>query len=434
MPLLSDQLRSVPSDYTDLQLAGAANDCTEALVPATPPGVSSPPACREYGWVLRSRPARVFDLFTYYDEIDLLEARIHELNSTVDYFVIAEANATHKHGRGKPSHLKREMHRLAPFAHKIVHVWARVHCPDWFWICEDQQREMLLEGFLRAGGRDDDVVIVSDVDEIPRPSTVAVLRACDFEAGLPHQRLLRLHAAHFFYSLHCQRTDHLWGFIAAASGKLARTFGAAQMRRPYSSMRQRTTKKHMPFQLPILAVTCKSQHGPLSWQPLTSLHLYHKRVTSVCPVGAIEEVSLPNAGWHFSYFGSVERYRAKMFAANVAEDKWGSSRSKGEGRPFDYFVESVTKCTFPWKPSWRTVALETVPHDVPSYVLRNPCRMRTFYAHANVPGGNDWHTMTSNPPPMARRQRHPKIGFVKSARPRDSRREQRNASRGHARG
>ena len=401
---LSNQLRDVPSDYTDLSLAGAANDCTEPLVHATPPGVSDLPSCSGYGWKPRAKPARVFDMFTYYDEIDLLEARLHELNSTVDVFVIAEANATHKHGRGKPSHLKREMHRLAPFAHKIVHVWARVHCPGWFWVCEDQQREMLLDGFLRAGGQDDDVVIVSDADEIPRPSTVATLRGCDFEASLSHQRLLRLHANHFFYSLHCERVDHLWPFVAAASGRLARTYGMAQMRRPYSSGRPSsdgrvnqsdTTQKHMPYQLPVLTVACKSHHAAVKWEPQTSLHLYKRQVTSECPAGGIEEYSLPNASWHFSYFGSVERYRAKMFAANVMEGKWGASVSKGEAAPFDVFLKSALQCTFRWKPRWRTAVRVTVPTDVPSFVMNNPCRMRSFFAHSSVPGGNDWHLMAS---------------------------------------
>ena len=45
----------------------------------------------------------------------------------------------------------------------------------------------------------------------------------------------------------------------------------------------------------------------------------------------------------------------------------------------------------PRKGRWVTAVRATVPSDAPSYVLRNPCRMRSFYAYANVPGGNDWH-------------------------------------------
>ena len=100
---------------------------------------------------------------------------------------------------------------------------------------------------------------------------------------------------------------------------------------------------------------------------------------------------MPNSTWHFSYFGSAERYRAKMFAANVAEGRWGSSASKGEGTPFEAFLSNALQCRFPWKGSWVTSVRATVPPDAPSYVLRNPCRMRSFYAYANVPGGNDWH-------------------------------------------
>ena len=102
---------------------------------------------------------------------------------------------------------------------------------------------------------------------------------------------------------------------------------------------------------------------------------------------------MPNASWHFSYFSTTERYRAKMFAANVAEDKWGSSVTKGERMQFSDFVDLVVQCKFPWKVSWRTAMRIKVPTDVPSYVLRNPCRMRAFFAHANVPGGNDWYLL-----------------------------------------
>jgi beta-1,4-mannosyl-glycoprotein beta-1,4-N-acetylglucosaminyltransferase len=38
----------------------------------------------------------VFDMFILFDEIDLVEARMHELDSVVDVFVVAEANATHQ--------------------------------------------------------------------------------------------------------------------------------------------------------------------------------------------------------------------------------------------------------------------------------------------------------------------------------------------------
>lgn len=404
VPSLREQLRDVPVDYTDSALIAASNDCTEPIQPAAP---VRPPRCEAYGWARRARPARVFDLFTYYDEIDVLEARLHELNATVDVFVIAEANVTYKHGRGKPSHLRREMHRVAPFAHKIVHVWAGVHCPDWFWVCEDYQREMLLDGFLRAGGTDDDVVLVSDADEVPRPEAVAALKHCDFEPpGLGHSRLLRLHGAHYFYSLHCERTDHQWPFVAAATGRFARTYGPMQMRRPYSSTRPRkvakgrkgggaaaatTTQPRMPYRLPTLSVSCRSHAGGASWSPTPSLHLYRKRVGETCPPHSVEEFALPNSTWHFSYFGSAEHYRAKMFTANVAESKWGASTSRGEGLPYDAFLRYALKCEFPWKSSWRTAARREVPADAPSYVLRNPCRMRTFYGWAPIPGGNDWH-------------------------------------------
>ena len=38
---------------------------------------------------------KVFDCFTFYNELDLLEIRLSELYPVVDHFVLAEANVTY---------------------------------------------------------------------------------------------------------------------------------------------------------------------------------------------------------------------------------------------------------------------------------------------------------------------------------------------------
>ena len=68
----------------------------------------------------------VYDCFLFFNELDLLEVRMHELNNSVDFFVLQESTKTHS---GKPKSLyfqenkiplkilrltKQEIHKLLP--------------------------------------------------------------------------------------------------------------------------------------------------------------------------------------------------------------------------------------------------------------------------------------------------------------------------------
>mmetsp|Transcript_7968 Transcript_7968/g.17590 ORF Transcript_7968/g.17590 Transcript_7968/m.17590 type:complete len:154 (-) Transcript_7968:61-522(-) len=105
---------------------------------------------------------------------------------------------------------------------------------------------------------------MSDADEIPRASTVAAMRACNFDgSGNLRGRLLRLLASHYWYSAHCLRVDQQWRLgPSAAHGRIALRYGTAQMRGPYASAYSRSmgptdkakyrgftdTQQFMPYQ------------------------------------------------------------------------------------------------------------------------------------------------------------------------------------------
>lgn len=119
-----------------------------------------------------------YDCFTFFNELDLLEIRLNILNEVVDRFVIAEATRTH---RGQPKELLFEKHRarFAAFADKITYIVVDDLLPeedvakDSFnlpWVNENRQRNALARGLADAKG--DDVILVSDLDEIPRPEKV----------------------------------------------------------------------------------------------------------------------------------------------------------------------------------------------------------------------------------------------------------------------
>jgi hypothetical protein len=66
-------------------------------------------------------PRRIIDIVPFSYELDVLELRLHELNATVDLFVVVEAPVTHR-GLRKPLVFAQHAKRFAAFAHKIVHV------------------------------------------------------------------------------------------------------------------------------------------------------------------------------------------------------------------------------------------------------------------------------------------------------------------------
>ena len=120
----------------------------------------------------------VFDCFPFFNELDVLEIRLGVLAPVVDRFVLVEADRTHS-GQPKPLHFADNRRRFAPYLDRIEHVVVR-DLPDSPnpWHLEVAQRDAVLRGLGRAAG--DDLVMVSDVDEVPRPELVARMRA------LPH--------------------------------------------------------------------------------------------------------------------------------------------------------------------------------------------------------------------------------------------------------
>lgn len=114
----------------------------------------------------------VWDCFTFNNELDLLELRLRTLDPVVDHFVLVEAALTHA-GDAKPLAYEDHRDRFAAWRTKIVHVVADLpagagHEPTWQ--REHGQRRAISDGLRDAHA--DDLVLVSDLDEIPDPDVV----------------------------------------------------------------------------------------------------------------------------------------------------------------------------------------------------------------------------------------------------------------------
>ena len=120
---------------------------------------------------------RIFDCFTFFNELDLLEFRLEYLDPVVDYFVIAESNLTHS-GNEKPYNYHNNSKRYEKWSDKIIYLpivqekeglsfdQVNSYTPsNGSWILENQQRNSLSYVYPRVG--DKDLVLIGDLDEIP---------------------------------------------------------------------------------------------------------------------------------------------------------------------------------------------------------------------------------------------------------------------------
>ena len=117
---------------------------------------------------------KIYDCFTFFNEFDLLELRLQELYDHVDYFVLVEANRTFQNNT-KPFYYQENIDRFAPWMDKILSIsLTNMPADTDTWGRERHQRDAILNGLYEA--HDNDIIMISDVDEIPRPETIAKLQ------------------------------------------------------------------------------------------------------------------------------------------------------------------------------------------------------------------------------------------------------------------
>jgi beta-1,4-mannosyl-glycoprotein beta-1,4-N-acetylglucosaminyltransferase len=120
----------------------------------------------------------IIDGFTFFNELDLLEIRLEILDSYVDKFILVEAERTHSN-KPKELYYEKNKERYSKFHDKIIHL---VVTEDMFraygsmtttmdcMFNENFQRDYIQHAWNDFS--DDDIVMVSDLDEIPNMESI----------------------------------------------------------------------------------------------------------------------------------------------------------------------------------------------------------------------------------------------------------------------
>jgi beta-1,4-mannosyl-glycoprotein beta-1,4-N-acetylglucosaminyltransferase len=204
----------------------------------------------------------LFDCFTIFDQLELLEVRLHELAGVVDRFVIVESPVAHS-GIPKPLYFAEARHRFQGFADRICHVLVNLPRDEDPVARERRQRNAIMFGLQSC--RPDDVILVSDVDEIPRAD--AVRRSKETPGIKAFAQTL------YYYWLNC-RCETVWFGTRMATYRDVMSLGPDGLR---------------------------------------------------CARG----IEVEEGGWHFSYMGGVERIQRKLRSFSVQQLNTATVRSAG---------------------------------------------------------------------------------------------------------
>jgi len=218
--------------------------------------------------------AKTIDCFIFFNELDLLEIRLHELVGVVDEFMLIEGTRTHQN-KPKPLFFEEAKDKFSDFLPKINHVvvdkW-----PGFFFnfrkkgshFYENWQREFPLK--IIKGYQEDTNIIFSDVDEIPKASEVEKYKDTE-EIKIFEQRYYN-----YWLNNICTYYD--------------------------------TNGRDLPAQ--------KNKNGLGFWRG--SVMVPRKRIKTMNKTRLYRDLQdgpikvIEDGGWHFSYIGNAERVKKKL--------------------------------------------------------------------------------------------------------------------------
>ncbi len=225
---------------------------------------------------------QLLDVFLFYNELDLLKARLEYLGPIVDYFIISEANVDFS-GREKAFILSKELIKTLPYGGKVIYhrEYLNLSSISWLykklkyrnrknrflWKIQDAQRNSTLMPLKKFHAND--IIIFSDLDEFPSESAIdegiQLLQANNTETK--KVRAYSLDQTFYYYNLNnAALEDKFYGSVITTLGTL----------RSYLPHRFRSNKNDL--------------------------------------------MHIAKGGWHFSYFMDEEKILKKIHAISDVEN------------------------------------------------------------------------------------------------------------------
>jgi len=226
---------------------------------------------------------KIYDCFIFFKELDLLEIRLKILDKVVDYYVIVEADKTHR-GKEKPLHFQENKKRFEKWKDKIIHVVVRdmpkvgmAYGKNWKvnsllkggpWKLEAYQKKKIIRGLKNCNK--EDIIMMSDVDEIPNPNKIS-----EMVEKLKKEEIVFFHQKFYYYFLNGFANQNWIGTRSCKFKTLRKKFNLNMNR-----------FRHL-------------WNIPLRIQMLRGRKIY----------------TIKDGGWHFSYLGDEKFIRNKIFSA-----------------------------------------------------------------------------------------------------------------------
>ncbi len=285
----------------------------------------------------------IYDCFSFFNELDLLEIRLNVLKDVVDKFVLVEAGETHT-GKPKPLYFKENEARFAAFRDRIIYV-AIERFPEvctTSWARENWQRNAIAEGL--KGAKDDDVILISDLDEIPRPEKIAKY------VGTPGVTVFDQTYYAFYLNYRNVRQQWWHGTRMVSYKDFCHAFDGV--------------KVHEDEFLP-----------PSVNEGTTASKIRCRRL----PRSRGGEHVVKNGGWHFTCLGGAEALAKKI--ASFAHQEYNPGEGKVDVAELDAMIRSGRG------PFWEMRCFaEPMDGTYPEYVRKNAAR----YAHLVYPVTGDY--------------------------------------------
>lgn len=284
----------------------------------------------------------IIDTFPFNKDFRTLEIRLTEMGELVDLIVISEANLTHS-GRRKPFYLSDNIGVLGQFRHKVkvlnVAIPKKVKNPR---IRELIQRTEITKYLSNMKLKQNDYIIHSDCDEIPRNSLVKEIT----EKGLRGSFVLELDN----YANALNLSDGKWKRLRIVSGDC---FKSIQQMRQDIFLQQIFKSRSRNYALVRIPDFWTSRKYLFHLPQLVRRPVFHE---------------FKNAGWHFNNLITMDEVIGKI------EDSSHTEWATEDVRKLAVQNFLNDSCIYTGRPFLRVTIDETFPAEI----QKNPEKWAMF--------------------------------------------------------